>query len=170
MSPDYKLTDRVDTEYAFGDEIDHSEHFQALNSLSTVSYRYIDLNKTKYNFRQSCFDNEDARSYFEFMCMLTSEPFNILYDEREANWHLNRNDYEKDHRFQELVDEALGLKRKLKVECQPSFYHFALYTNQNADKNTGVKSPRIYFFIGADAVIYPLFFDPYHEINPIKTE
>ena len=172
MSPVFKLVDPIDKdkEYEFGDEIDHTEHFQALNSLSTVSYRYIDLDKTPYNFQQHCFNNEDARSYFEFMSMLTSEPFNILYDERDNSWHLNPNNYEKDHRFQILVDQALGLKKKLPVECQPSFFHFALYTNQNADRKTEVKSPRIYFFIGANAVIYPLFFDPYHEINPMLTK
>lgn len=81
MSPVFKFADPVDKEYEFGDEIDSKEHFQALNSLSTVSYRYIDLDKTPYNFQQSCFDNKDARSYFEFMSMLTSEPFNELYDD-----------------------------------------------------------------------------------------
>ncbi len=121
-----------------------------------------------YNFRQHYFDNKDAVCYFEFMSMLTDEPFNTLYDERDHEWHLNRNDYDKDVRFQKLVDKTLGIEKKLTAECQPSFFHFALYTNQNASRLSGVKSPRIYFFIGANAVLYPLFYDPYHEINPIS--
>lgn len=169
MSNAFKFADPVDKGYEFGDTIDSKEHSAALNSWSTVSYRYIDLDKTDYNFMQSCFDNDDARSYFEFMSMLTNEPFNVLYDEREVEWHLNPNNYETDRHFQTLVNKALELDEKLKVECQPSFFHFALYTNQNANRKTGVKSPRIYFFIGANAVIYPLFFDPYHEINPMPS-
>lgn len=111
MSPRFKFADPIDKEYEFGDQIDNRDLNDSLNSLSTVSYRYIDLEKTPYNFRQDCFDNSDAISYFEFMSMLTDEPFNTLYDERNPEWHLNRNDYEKDGRFQKLVDMALGLKR-----------------------------------------------------------
>ncbi len=169
MSLPFKFADPIDKGYEFGDKIDKKEHFNALNSLSTVSYRYIDWDKTSYNFQQPCFDNKDAVCYFGFMSLLTDEPFNNLYNTREQEWHLNSNDYEKDHHFQMLVDEALELEEKLPMECQPAFFHFALYTNQNANRDTKVKSPRIYFFIGANAVIYPLFYDPYHEINPMSS-
>lgn len=170
MNRSFSFKDPVDKEYEFGDAIDNEEHSASMNSLSTVSYRYIDWDKTPYNFQQACFDNKDAVCYFGFMSMLTDEPFNSLYKNRDWEWHLNPNVYDKEPLFRTLVNKVLGLKDKLKVECQPSFFHFALYTNRNADRNTNIKSPRIYFFIGANAVIYPLFYDPYHEINPMPAK
>lgn len=61
---------------------------------------------------------------------------------------------------------AICNEKPLSPECIPSFYHFALYTNEESSRKSGIKSPRIYFFIGGNGVIYPLFYDPYHEINP----
>lgn len=91
---------------------------------------------------------------------------NDLLDEKKQEWHLNPNDYQRDRRFREFVNNALKRTSNLKIESTPSFYHFALYTNDNASRDTNIKSPRIYFFFGKDATIYPLFYDPYHEINP----
>ena len=53
-------------------------------------------------------------------------------------------------------------------ELVPPFFHFALYQDKGTMGNriSGVKSPRIYFFIGDNATLYPMFYDPYHEINP----
>lgn len=169
MNHNYTLVDPIDEEYQFGDKIDNKEHFAALNSLSTVSYRYIDWDKTPYHFQQECFDNEDAVNYFWFMSMLTDNPFNKLFNTRKKEWHLNPNDYGKDKNFRDLVNLALDLQENLPIACQPSFFHFALYTNQDANRDSKIKSPRIYFFIGANAVIYPLFYDPYHEINPMSS-
>ncbi len=51
----------------------------------------------------------------------------------------------------------------------PEIYHFALYTAENevADRTKGIRSPRIYFVLADYGRIYPLFFDPYHELNPM---
>lgn len=161
------FVDSVDNDtYDFGDSIDNVTLGQSLNNLSTISYRYIDLDKTDYHFRQKCFDNNDIVPYFEFMSMLSDNPFNSLINDKEPSWHLNPNNYDRDKRFQELVNKALKIPSKLPIERQPAFYHFALYTNQKASRTNKVKSPRIFFFIGNNAVIYPLFYDPYHEINP----
>lgn len=166
MNAEFSIVDTVDEEYEFGNPIDNKKFATSLNTLSTISYRYIDLNETSYHFRQRCFDNEDIVIYFEFMSMFSDNPFNHLLNTKEPDWHLNPNNYEKDKHFQKLVNTALKIKEKLPIECQPQFYHFALYTKQKASRDSGIKSPRIYFFIGANAVIYPLFYDPYHEINP----
>lgn len=161
------FNDRVDeSEYLFGDPIDNEEFSDSLKSVSLVSYKYIDYKETDYHFFQECFDNNDIRAYFDFMSMLSSDSFSSIWKSKERDWHLNPNDYNKDAKFKGLVNKALHIEGTLPVENQPQFYHFALYTNQNASRTTGVKSPRIYFFIGTHAVIYPLFYDPYHEINP----
>lgn len=162
----YNYTDSIESEYNFGDEINNSDFKNALNSLAVISYRYIDFDKTKYHFFQDCFDNKDILEYFDFMNFLTSYPFNDILSNKDKDWHLYNNNYFKDLRFKELVDTALGIKKGLRVEQVPSFYHFALYTNETASRHTNIKSPRVYFFIGENAIIYPLFYDPYHEINP----
>ena len=49
--------------------------------------------------------------------------------------------------------------RDWQKECERTL-HRAKNTREN-----GVRSPRIYFMQGLYGVIYPLFFDPYHEIT-----
>ena len=163
----FVYNDSVDLrQYNFGEELNNTDFKESLSTLSVVSYRYIDFDKTNYHFFQDCFDNRDIVEYFSFMNLLTSHPFNELISNKDKDWHLNANDYFKDKNFRKLVNIALDNKKKLKVEQVPMFYHFALYTEQKANRKTKVKSPRIYFFIGKEATIYPLFYDPYHEINP----
>lgn len=164
--PNFHYYDTIDNEeYNFGDKLDDSSISESLDTLSTISYRYVDFDKTNYNFKQGCFDNKDIVEYFSFMNILTAYPFNNLLDRKEQHWHLYPNDYNKDVKFRNLINTALDIKGRLKPECTPLFYHFALYTNQTASRESKIKSPRIYFFIGVNAVIYPLFYDPYHEIN-----
>jgi hypothetical protein len=56
------------------------------------------------------------------------------------------------------------------VDLEPSDFKTInspeLYTNDEASRETGVKSPRVYFILGTYGFVYILFFDPYHEINP----
>lgn len=168
MNP-YQFYDSYEEgEYRFGDKIDNLKLQESLDQLSVVSYRYIELQPiTDYHFSQTCFDNRDIVAYFSFMKRLTSTSFNDLFDNREAEWHLNPTYYQKQKSFRELVNKSLGLTKNLAIENTPNFYHFALYTTGNASKETGIKSPRVYFFFGKDATIFPLFYDPYHEINPV---
>lgn len=151
-------------QFRFGNEIDNNKVRESLNIPFFVSYRYIQISDTNYHFNQECFDNEDIRAYFKFMKLLSSTPFNELLDNKKKEWHLHRSDYRKNLKI--LIDATLNNSRTLRFECIPTFYHFALYTNENSSRSSGVKSPRIYFFIGDNATIYPLFYDPYHEINP----
>lgn len=150
--------------YKFGVKIDHSDFSEALDYPSLISYRYIQLEDTDYHFSQSCLDNKDIIAYFRFMHMLSCVPFNILCSNKEKDWHLNSSPYRGN--LKGLVDITINKGKTLKAECTPSFFHFALYTNENSSRKGNLKSPRIYFFIGDKATIYPLFYDPYHEINP----
>ena len=55
--------------------------------------------------------------------------------------------------------------RDLNANEIPQVGHFALSTHPDgADKTAGRKSPRIHFFIGRNATIHILFYDPYHEV------
>lgn len=150
--------------YKFGANINNSDFNEALDSPSLISYRYIQLEDTDYHFSQSCFDNKDIIAYFRFMQILSCVPFKVLRSRKEKDWHLNYSDYKGN--LKRLVDVTINKGKALRVECIPPFYHFALYTNENSSRKENVKSPRVYFFIGGNAAIYPLFYDPYHEINP----
>lgn len=47
-------------------------------------------------------------------------------------------------------------------------YHFSLYdTDRWADRSTDTRNSRVYFILGTYGHIYILFFDPYHELNPM---
>lgn len=167
----FNFPEKLDPEeYQFGDKIDDKKFSKSIRTISHINYRYIDLEKTEYNFRQSCFDNKDVVEYFDFMSMLCDNSFDYLLNNKRPDWHLNPNDYHKEYRFKELVNKALNISEDLAQQNIPSFFHFALYTDSTgkANRKTGIKSPRIYFFIGDNAVIYPLFYDPYHEINPLS--
>ena len=164
----YEYIDEIDSrEYSFGDEINNSEFNESLKSLSVVSYKYIDLDVTEYHFLQECFNNEDIKVYFDFINLLTSNPFDDVLNIKQAEWHLNPNNYFKEHKLRSLVNKVMKLEQDLKIECVPPFYHFALHTsNEKASKINRIKAPRVYFFIGRNATLFPLFYDPYHEINP----
>lgn len=151
-------------DYRFGTKIDGKEFGEALNYPSLISYRYIQFEDTDYHFAQSCFDNIDIVAYFKFMQVLSCVPFKVLCEKKERDWHLNSSYYNGN--LKKLINDTLSNGKTLSPECIPPFYHFALYTNENSSRNSGLKSPRIYFFIGDNATIYPLFYDPYHEINP----
>lgn len=152
-------------QFKFGDKIDNNKFKESLNIPFSVNYRYIQLDDTNYHFNQECFDNKDIRAYFKFMKLLSSTPFNSLLDNKKKDWHLNKSPYYQKN-LKILIDATLSNGKSLRVECIPTFYHFALYTNKDSSEDTKVKSPRIYFFIGDNATIYPLFYDPYHKINP----
>ena len=70
--------------------------------------------------------------------------------------------------FAILVNYLFVLAMNLGItDGQPIIFHFGLYTDKKhmASRETGVRAPRIYFMQGLYGVIYPLFFDPYHEIT-----
>ncbi|MEA3445933.1 MAG: hypothetical protein U9R19_14535, partial [Bacteroidota bacterium] len=58
-------------------------------------------------------------------------------------------------------------KSYFRDEELPPIGQFALYTDNEVEANreTGNKSPRIFFMLGHFGVFYILFYDPYHEIR-----
>jgi len=124
-----------------------------------IKYDYIDFKNTDYNFRQQ-FTLEDTQKYFEMMNLICRSTINELLD-RGDEIHFRGSSIKGN------LKRALQKHLPDAVDAMPSFFHFGLYTNQNADRKTGVRSPRIYFFLGNNGFAYPVFFDPYHEINPI---
>lgn len=127
-----------------------------------ISYELADMTDTDYHFRQE-FKLEDTRAYFGAMKNISCHSINELIDESEHSFHFYRSMVNQ--RMKELL---LKLDPKAQPDYESTFiYHFALYTDPDgASRETGKRSPRIYFMLGRYGMIFPLFFDPYHEINP----
>lgn len=115
----------------------------------------------KYSFNQKLF-SEDYHIYFKRIKELCDNSIESLSN-GDANrvWHLFPT------RGGNIVKELKRHFNKERIHPIPEIYHFALYTGEDmADKETGKRAPRIHFLVGSNGMIYPLFYDPYHEINP----
>lgn len=128
-----------------------------------VSYHLIDLEATDYHFFQE-FTHRDTQMYFKRMQELSSATINEL-DENARQRHFYRSP---------LKGKLLQVLRKIEPDIQkanPLIFHFDLYTDKDvvADRDKNIRQPRIYFMLGRYGVMYILFFDPYHEINPINS-
>lgn len=113
-----------------------------------VRYDYIDLGKTPYHFGQK-FHEKDTKAYFERMKSISSKSINDI-----LSGNLRK-------AFRTLLPGAMADGQIV--------YHFALYTDHDtlADREKDIRSPRVYFMLGNYGHIYVLFFDPYHELNPM---
>lgn len=127
-----------------------------------VSYDLVDMGTTAYNFSQH-FEERDTQEYFTKMKIISFSSIDDLTDKYSNNpdWHFHRTN-------------ITGNIRKNLKQLFPNgdfdnmfIYHFSLYTCQSANRERNVRAPRIYFLVGRNGIIYILFFDPYHELNPI---
>lgn len=128
----------------------------------TVNYVLIDTQYTSYNFSQD-FLLRDTQQYFLLMKEFAGKTLDKLFEERHK-YHLYPT--RLNGKFAEVICK---LYPQIDRNNPPDIYHFALYNDKDtiADKNRGTRSPRIYFIVGECGIIYPIFFDPYHELNPI---
>lgn len=167
----YFPTEReVEEGYTFGMHWD-KDAFRNYNfHYPKVCYKYLQI-EGPYGFNQEEWDKRDAVSYFVSMSILAVTPigeFRDLNTKKEDEWHMYPNPISKGQKLYDELAKVFGEDLLKKHEVLPPFFHFALYQDKNviADRAKKVKSPRIYFFIGDNAAIYPMFYDPYHELNP----
>jgi len=167
------MSEYLDGEYVLSsDEMEYSTELSPENLKDSqeypivVCYKLLDFDKSNYSFTQS-FSERDSFEYFQAMKILSTKTINEIMDDTE---------FKQKHHFRLSTLRGNLLKEFKKVlgkkqisENSAMFFHFALYTSKNkADRKTKVRSPRIYFILGLFGTIYPIFFDPYHELNPIK--
>lgn len=167
MSFHFPTQNTVDEGFSFGENWDKEAYKDNLATYPSVCYKYLQMSGT-YGFDQKEWDNRDAVAYFKSMSILARMAIREFQNLDKEVWHLNSN---KIAHGQNLYNELLPIFGKEILNAPeriPPFFHFALYQDKGvtANRDTGVKSPRIYFFIGDNATIYPMFYDPYHEINP----
>ena len=160
-------TKSIESEYDFGAKLD-SEYRENMRRCPSVCYRYLQLDG-KYGFDQDAWDKRDIVAYFDSMNILSELCIDEFWELDSQQWHLHKNDIFREKNLSDLIKSTIGKNIRLTPETTPIFFHFALYQDRNviADRKTGIKSPRIYLFIGENAKLYPLFYDPYHEINPM---
>lgn len=124
-----------------------------------ISYEYADMGCSNFGFNQEL-SRKDTMEYFTCMKYLSGKTIDELID--DDHFRLRR--HSSLHKpLKEALDRLdLGI-----TKGNPIIFHFPLYTDRNApaSRETGVKSPRIYFMQGLYGVIFPLFFDLFHEIT-----
>lgn len=164
---EFQIYDDLDPEefqnrvFDFGENtpIDEYNKFYILRPV--FNYEFLDLGITEYNFQHEEFDKTDYQIYFEKVQSYSKKSLNELLDS-DHNEHF--------HLYQVPSGKLLSLlksilkKNSLRIEETPPVGQFALYTTKEEEK----KSPRIFFFIGQQAVLYILFYDPFHDIRPMK--
>lgn len=128
----------------FDDDIE-----QLRDDLSVVPWNVI----SNDDVRNSC--QLPIRISYEFVDMgYTEYGFDQNFSDKDTFEYFDCMKYISGRTIDELMmDDDFRLRR--------------LYTDrkQMASRESGVRSPRIYFMQGSYGVIYPLFFDPYHEIT-----
>lgn len=126
-----------------------------------IRYDYVDLDITPYHFHQ-VFTHEDTKGYFKKMKEFAGKSINQIANESDKEAHFHRSELKGKVRsaIKQILPKAL--------ETNPIVYHFALYETENwADRDTDTRASRVYFMLGTYGHIYVLFFDPYHELNPL---
>ena len=146
--------------YNFNQPPSNQEIAQSKRVKPVISYDLVDVSDSNYSFCQGCFDVADAKEYYKKMKKLCLSCIEDVKDSEDYEWHL----YPTNGKNIEI--ELKRLNEGKRLSQMPEIMHFALYTNNAANRENNIKSPRIHFMVGARGIIYPLFYDPYHEMNP----
>lgn len=145
------------------DKLDWCDLKESQDCFITVQYNEIDLGRTPCHFNQPFVGNE-ANLYFQRMKESSGLTVNYIIEHSDYRSHFNRTDIRGNIRkFFDTIDTRIA-------KANPLIFHFALDPDcktTQASRETGERNPRIYFMIGYSGMIHILFFDPYHELNPI---
>lgn len=156
-SPDAEQIEAIHKAYDIRDSLTNEDVQLSMNVHIVVCYDYIQL-EGDYGFHYN-FESTDAKEYFSKMKDFSGNSLNTILDTFDYTYHFHKTPIRK------------GIKRELakvfgnKINYDDLvLYHFALYTQENANRLTNIKSPRVHFLIGRYGMIYILFYDPYHEL------
>lgn len=129
----------------------------------TVSYLYIDLDKTDYKFHQPDFGDKESKIYLSKMKYYAEIPLKDLIDHSKHKDHFKVSQKPTSKEL-ELISQLMSVK--INDENMPITGHFALYT-EPYEEGKKTKAPRIHFIVGEQSVMHVLFYDPFHEIHPM---
>lgn len=126
-----------------------------------VSYDLLDL-EGDYGFQQD-FTQEEIHGYFRQMNKYATVSMNEIIETFDYTEHFN------DSKIRGNLLRLLKGKTGRKIDDDVLIYHFALEPDckVTADRGKGSRNARVYFLVGKFGIVHILFFDPYHEINPV---
>ena len=144
------------------DEMDYQDLRESQDCLISVQYNEIDLGQTDYGFNQE-FKEGEANQYFERMHAFSGMTINDIIDQGFHAWHFYRTSIKGNiKKVFDSIDPKIA-------KANPMVFHFALDPSCKIEANrlNGLRNARVYFMVGYNGMIHPLFFDPYHELNPV---
>ena len=145
------------------DKLDLCDLLESQDSPISVQYNEIDMGESPYHFNQPFVGNE-ANLYFQRMKEFAGLTVNYIVGHSNHKLHFHRSDIRG--KLKHVFD---GIDKNIAI-ANPLIFHFALdpySTVTEASRETGARNPRIYFMIGYSGMLHILFFDPYHELNPV---
>ena len=109
------------------------------------------------------FRGKEANQYFERMKAFSGMTINEIIDQGFHPWHFYRTN------IKGIIKKVFDSIDPKIAKANPMIFHFALDPSckTEADRVNGLRNARIYFMVGYNGMIHPLFFDPYHELNPM---
>lgn len=164
--------------HAYAQDAWHLSYDEISESLSHpihVCYQYMDMGDTGYGFNQE-FCVQDALMYFRIMRCFANNTIQQLIQAGGRGVKVDNEGHQvclrRNNALHRTLREPLSKIDEDLVKGDPMIFHYGLYTDPNgkASRETGVRSPRIYFMLGVYGLIYPLLFDPYHELTVDKEE
>lgn len=169
------LIQKLNSDETLKAELNLEELFKTQEKQVVISYKYVFINKLKtvtldkFCFKNNDFANIDYKIYFEKLYFLTNLTFTQIYEKNDL---IDLKSYEG--KTNPPFFNILRKHFKLDNEQQPLFGHFKLYNSPYDIKDnkldfTNIKAPRIYF-IFYTGIIYPIYFDMYHQINAKKNK
>ena len=162
----------TDDKFVIGDEIkanlNNSEHYSPI-----FAFNYLLNDTSDFSFNSEYFVKKDIISFFNNVRIISQYKLCQLINGEVKNLHFKFINNPLNTKLKQLLlktfKEQLNGK-DLTPEVLPDIGEFALYTSETlASRSTGVKSPRIFFFLGdKSCTLYLLYFDAFHEIfdNP----
>ena len=160
---DFDVEDQDGVVARLTDKLDLRDLRESQDCPISVQYNEIDMGESPYHFNQP-FEGDEANLYFQRMKEFAGLTVNYIIDHSDHKLHFYRSDIRG-----KLKDVFDSIDKNIAI-ANPLIFHFALNPNSKvteASRSTGARNPRIYFMIGYYGMIHILFFDPYHELNPI---
>lgn len=145
-------------------KLENVDLYESQNCMISVQYNEIDLGLTNYGFNQ-IFEGDEAFLYFSKMKEFSCKSINEILKDCPHEKHFHHSEIKG-----KLKDIFYKINPLIVKKSNPLIFHFALNEKCSlfADRDTNTRNPRIYFMVGHSGMIHILFFDPYHEINPIN--
>ena len=144
--------------------LSYEDSLLSMKQKMVVSYDLLDL-EGDYGFQQD-FTQDEIHGYFRQMNKYATVSMNEIIETFDYTEHFN------DSKIRGNLLRLLKSKTGRKIDDDVLIYHFALEPDckVTADRRKDCRNARVYFLVGKFGIVHILFFDPYHEINPMNVK